>query len=68
MKRATLFAVFGVAFFAHWFVVTPSFDVSPTQGEWPYVLWFSAIILTLAFVVRSSLWLPAGASFSRLRL
>ena len=29
---------------AHWLVVNPpSFEVSPTQGEWPYVLWFSAI-------------------------
>ena len=77
VKRAALFAFFGVAFFAHWLVVTPSFEASPTQGEWPYVLWFSAIILTLAFVVpqfaqlvggsfpfRASLVVAAGAVLS----
>ena len=63
MKRATLFAVFGIAFFVHWLVVTPSFEVSPTQAEWPYVLWFSAIILTLAFVVPQFAQL-AGGSFA----
>jgi hypothetical protein len=65
VKRAALFAVFGVAFFVHWFVVTPSFEASPTQGELPYVLWFSAIILTLALVVPQFAQLVGGSFLFR---
>jgi hypothetical protein len=60
MKRATLFALTGLVFFAFWFVAKPSFDVSPTQGEWPQVLAFSAMILTLAFAVPQFARLVGG--------
>lgn len=51
MKRAALFALFGVGFCADWVVTNPTYEASPTQGDWPYVLAFSGIILTLAFTV-----------------
>ena len=51
MKRAALFALTGFVFFAFWVVAKPGFETSPTQGEWPNVLAFSAVILSLAFAV-----------------
>ncbi len=41
----------GLAMFIYWVVVRPTTEISPTQSQWPYVLWFSATILTLAFAV-----------------
>ena len=51
MRRAALFALTGLGFFTFWLIADPGFEASPTQGEWPNVLAFSAIILTLAFAV-----------------
>lgn len=51
MKRAALFALTGLLFFGFWVVAKPGFETSPTQGEWPNVLAFSAMILSLAFAV-----------------
>jgi hypothetical protein len=51
MRRAALFALTGFGFFAFWIIAKPGFDTSPTQGEWPNVLAFSAMILSLAFAV-----------------
>jgi hypothetical protein len=77
VKRATLFALTGVGFFVYWLVAKPTFEASPTQGDWPHVLAFTAIILTLAIAVpqfaqlvggsiafRSSLVVATGASLS----
>lgn len=41
----------GTALFVYWAVVRPTAQASLTQSQWPYVLWFSATILTLAFAV-----------------
>lgn len=60
MKRAALFALTGLVFFGHWSVANPSFEASPTQGEWPNVLAFSALILTLAFAVPQFAQLVGG--------
>lgn len=49
--RTALFGFTGLTFFVHWLVEHPGLDVSPTQGEWPHVLAFSAAILMLAFAV-----------------
>ena len=75
--RAALFALVGFGVFAYWLVANPGFDTSPTQGEWPYVLAFSAIILAIALAVmqfarfaggsvafRASLVVAAGAILS----
>ena len=51
LRRAALFGLTGLLFFGSWLVTDPSFDVSPIQGEWPFVLAFSALILTLALAV-----------------
>ncbi len=77
VKRAALFALFGVGFSAHWVVTKPSYEMSPTQGEWPYVLAFSGVLLGLACAVplfaqlvgeriafRASLVVAAGAVLS----
>ncbi len=58
--RAALFAVTGTAFFAFWLIAKPSSEASPSQGEWPNVLAFSAIILTLAFAVPQFAQLAGG--------
>jgi hypothetical protein len=60
MTRAVLFALTGLVFFTFWFVAKPSFETSPAQGEWPNVLAFSAMILTLAFAVPQFAQLVGG--------
>ena len=77
MPRAALFASVGVAFFGHWALTDPSFEETPTQSEWNYVLAFSGVILVLAiaipllaelvggrFVFRVSLVAAAGAGLA----
>ena len=77
LRRAALFALTGLGFFTYWSVVKPSFEGSPTQGEWPYLLAFSAMILMLAFAApqfgqlvggrvafRASLVVASGAVLS----
>lgn len=79
VRRAALFALVGVAFFGHWLLADPSFEVSDSQSEWKYVLGFSAAILALAFalpvfgrlaggrwVFRLSLLAGAGAALGSL--
>lgn len=51
MARALFFAVVGATFFAHWLLADPSYDENPKQSEWPYVLFFSAVIALLAAAV-----------------
>ena len=58
--RAALFALTGLAFFAFWLIANPSFEASPAQGEWPNVLAFSAVILSLAFAVPRFAQLAGG--------
>ena len=41
MKPAAVFTLTGLGFFVYWLVANPSFEGSPTQGEWPHVLAFS---------------------------
>lgn len=41
----------GISLFVYWVVVRPTAEASATQSQWPYLLWFSATILTLAFAV-----------------
>jgi hypothetical protein len=45
---AALFALTGVAFFVYWLVVRPSSGMTASMTDWPYVLWFSATLLSLA--------------------
>ena len=47
MIRGATFTVVGLAFFAHWVVADPGLEESATQSDWPYVLGFSAVLLTL---------------------
>ena len=51
MLRAAFFTAVGVTFFVFWLITDPSFEEKDTQDEWPQVLAFSAVILTLAFAV-----------------
>lgn len=62
MLRSVLFAFVGLAFFVYWVVADPSFEESPTQSQWSYVLAFSGVILLLAFAV------PTFAALVRRRL
>ena len=48
ISRSVLFALTGAALFVFWVVVRPSFAVTASMKEWPYVLWFSATLLSLA--------------------
>ena len=41
----------GIAFFVYWIVGRPTHSASATQTQWPYVLWFSATILTLTLAI-----------------
>jgi hypothetical protein len=49
--RAVAFSLTGIAFFMYWIVVRPTTSASATQSQWPYVLWFSATILTLTLAI-----------------
>jgi hypothetical protein len=72
-----VFALVGAALFSFWLVAHPSFEASLAQNEWPYVLAFSATILSLAVGVplffrlvgdrlafRTSLVVAAGSVLS----
>jgi len=60
VKSATLFALTALVFLAYWSAANPSFEASPPQREWPRVLAFSGIILTLAFAVAQFAPLVGG--------
>ena len=51
VARSAVFAAVGVVFFSHWLVTDPGSDSWESQTKWPYVLWFSAIILALGFAL-----------------
>ena len=53
--------------FVYWVVVRPMAEASATQFQWPYVLWFSATILTLAFAVPAFGRMIGGRWVVRLR-
>lgn len=63
--RAALFALVGMAFFGHWVLADPGYDVSETQDDWGYVLGFSAAILSLAFALPLFAQLAGGPSVFR---
>lgn len=58
--------VAGVALFAYWIIVGPTGEASPTQNQWPYVLWFSATILAFGVAVLAFTTLAGGRWVVRL--
>jgi hypothetical protein len=38
LSRSVVFALAGVLFFVFWAVARPSFEMTPSMGEWPHVL------------------------------
>lgn len=77
--RAASFAFVAVLCFTYWLVADPSTEVTAKQFEWPYVLWFSAMLLALGvayplfarlvggrLAFRVSLVPAAGAALSSL--
>jgi hypothetical protein len=58
----------GTGFFVYWVVVRPTAEASPTQTQWPYVLWFSGTILTLAFALPAFGRMAGGKWIVRLAL
>jgi uncharacterized membrane protein len=68
MPRAAFFAFVGVAFLAYWVIADPSYDESATQSEWPYVLFFSGVILLLALAVPVVAALSGGRFAHRVSL
>ena len=68
MPRAAFFAFVGVAFFAYWVIADPSYDETATQSEWPYVLFFSGVILLLAFAVPAVARVAGGRLAQRVAL
>ncbi len=66
--RAGMFSLSGVAFFLYWIVVRPTAEASATQTQWPYVLWFSGTILTLALAVPALGRMVGGRWVVRLAL
>ena len=51
MSRSALFALVGIHGLVYWVVVRPSTQVTYAQGQWPHVLWFSALLLSLGIAV-----------------
>ncbi len=66
--RPALFALVGVSFLAHWVIADPSYDVSETQDDWPYVLGFSAAIGSLAIALPLCGKLVGGRGVFRVSL
>lgn len=66
--RVGVFLLSGIAFFVYWIVVRPTTEASATQTQWPYVLWFSGTILTLAFAVPAFGSMVGGKWVVRLAL
>ncbi len=58
----------GISFFVYWVVVRPTAEASPTQTQWPYVLWFSGMLLTLAFAMPAFGRMAGGKWVVRLAL
>jgi len=48
VTRAALFALAGLTGFAYWALAHPSFEQTEAMSEWPTVLLFSAMLLSLA--------------------
>jgi len=68
MLRAALFALTGVAFFVYWVVANPSFEGAAGQTEWPHVLGFSAVLLSLALALPVFGRMVGGRWVTRLSL
>lgn len=58
----------GVAFFAHWIVTDPTHEGAKHMQDWPYVLWFSTVLLLLAFAVPLYARLVGGLTVFRVSL
>jgi len=68
MLRSALFALVGVAFFAHWVVFDPSYEETASQSEWSHVLEFSGVILLLAIAIPTLAQLVGGRLAFRVSL
>src|SRR4051794_21050647 len=68
MWLAAYFAFVGVLFLLHWVVTDPSFDATDTMTEWPYVLAFSAALLSLACALPLLARLAGGQRVVRVSL
>lgn len=68
MIRAAYFALVGVVFFAHWIVTDPTYEGAKHMQDWPYMLWFSAALLLLAFAVPLYALLIGGLTVFRVSL
>ncbi len=68
MLRVVLFAVTGVSFLAYWVVADPSFEATASQAEWPHVLGFSAVLLSLALALPVFGRMVGGTSVTRLSI
>lgn len=62
--RTVVFSVTGVAFFVYWVAVGPTNSASATQTQWPYILWFSATLLTLTLAVPLSGRMIGGGTWA----
>lgn len=66
--RSAFFALTGGVLFAYWALGKPSFAASPSQSEWPTVLWFSASLALLALALAMFGRLAGGGWAARLAL
>ncbi len=51
VSRSVVFALAGIHSLVYWLVVRPSTEVTYAQGQWPQVLWFSAMLLFLGIAI-----------------
>jgi hypothetical protein len=51
VSRFVLFALTGAAFFAYWALAHPAGEMTTSMREWPRVLAFSAVLLSLTIAV-----------------
>jgi hypothetical protein len=51
LVRSAVFALTGIHSLAYWLTIRPSAEVTDAQGQWPQVLWFSAMLLILGLAV-----------------
>ena len=63
-----MFVVTAVGFFAYWVLADPTYEESPEQSEWVYVLGFSGTLLSLAFALPRYAFTVGGRWVRRLSL
>jgi hypothetical protein len=68
MIRALFFASVGVLAVLYWQAADPGSEGWGKEDDWPYVVWFSAMLLSLAVAVPAAARLAGGSAIFRTSL